>query len=59
MGQMRSRTKVALPCSNTQCKDHGKLNLNNIVFHGFAKVKRGKRRRYRCTSCNSTFGATA
>ncbi len=58
MGQMRKRTKVAMPCPNAHCADHGEPKLGKIVLHGFSKVKWGKRRRYRCTSCNSTFGAT-
>lgn len=27
-------------------------------MHGFSSVKRGRRRRYRCTACGKTFGAT-
>ena len=47
-----------MSCPNARCADHGEPKLGKIVLHGFSKVKWGKRRRYRCTLCNSTFGAT-
>jgi transposase-like protein/IS1 family transposase len=45
-------------CPNAACEHHGIRGQGNIVLHGFSKVKLGKRRRYRCTACGNTFGAT-
>ena len=45
-----------IACPNEPCELRGKLDDGNIVLHGFSKLKRGKRRRYRCTSCGNTFG---
>jgi len=33
----------------------GKAGKDNIVLHGFLKLRRGRRRRYRCRSCGGTF----
>jgi len=33
----------------------GKLGKGNIVLHGFLKLNRGRRRRYRCEDCGRTF----
>jgi hypothetical protein len=45
-------------CPNKACEHHGKVSPGNIALHGYSKVKWGRRRRYRCTACGKTFGAT-
>jgi transposase-like protein len=40
-------------CPNPECKARGECGAGNIVTHG------RKRQRYKCTSCNKTFSATA
>ncbi|MFT7670532.1 MAG: hypothetical protein ACI8X5_003241, partial [Planctomycetota bacterium] len=45
-------------CPNQECVQHGVRDWGNIALHGFSKVKWGRRRRYRCTTCGNTFGAT-
>ncbi len=49
-------SRTAYP--NEQCDLHSKLDSGNIALHGFSRLKRGKRRRYRCKACGKTFGAT-
>ncbi len=48
----------SLKCPNPDCSLCGKAKADNIVRHGFYKVKSGKRRRYRCSCCGATFGRT-
>ena len=50
---MSRNSTHAIACPNERCSEHG-----NIVLRGFSKLKRGKRRRYRCKECGKTFGAT-
>ncbi len=50
---MRRSSTASQSCPNEACD--GK---DRVVLHGFSKVKWGRRRRYRCTACNKTFGAT-
>jgi hypothetical protein len=38
---------VNRPCPNAQCAMWGKVGKGNIRLHGFLKLKRGRRRRYR------------
>ena len=33
----------------------GKVGKGNIRLHGFLRLKRGRRRRYRCKCCGGTF----
>jgi hypothetical protein len=47
-----------MACPNAVCRVHGKLGQGKIVLHGYSRVKWGRRRRYRCTACGGTFGAT-
>ena len=47
-----------MTCPNEACELRGRQGHGNIALHGFSKVKWGKRRRYRCTGCGKTFGAT-
>ena len=42
-------------CSDSQCAMFGKIGKGNIILHGFLKLKRGRRRRYRCEACDGTF----
>jgi len=45
-------------CPNTKCQMHGQSGNGNIIRYGFLKLKRSKRRRYRCTVCGGTFCST-
>ena len=45
-------------CPNPECSLHGQLGKGNVVRHGFIRLKRGRRRRYRCTVCGRTFCST-
>ena len=45
-------------CPNANCALDGQLCQGNIVRHGFIRLKRAKRRRYRCTACRKTFCST-
>jgi IS1 family transposase len=55
---MRKAPSERQTCPNKACEHHGKACQGNIVLHGYSKVKWGRRRRYRCTACAKTFGAT-
>ena len=55
---MRKATRACTACPNGDCEQHGRHDAGNVVLHGFSKVKGGRRRRYRCTACGKTFGAT-
>jgi len=46
-----SRAVVNRPCPDAQCAMWGKLSKGNIRLHGFLKLKRARRRRYRCGAC--------
>ncbi len=54
----RKKPIMNIACPNRECEHHGKLGRGNIVRHGYSKLKRGRRRRYRCTGCGRTFGST-
>jgi transposase-like protein len=41
------------------CQNDAFHAQGNITLRGYSKVKWGRRRRYRCTACGKTFGATA
>jgi transposase-like protein len=56
---MREAPSDRLTCPNEACEHHGRRGNGNIALHGYSKVKWGRRRRYRCTACGKTFGATA
>ena len=45
-------------CQNSDCDLHGQFEKGNIVNYGFFKLKRGRRRRYRCNACGQTFSFT-
>ena len=44
--------------SGGHCPLHGQLGHGNVVRHGFIRLKRGRRRRYRCNACGRTFCST-
>ena len=45
-------------CPDKECCLFGQPGKGNIVLHGFVKLQRGRRRRYRCTTCGRTFNST-
>jgi len=55
---MRKAPRAGVACPNDECEQHGRLDAGNVVLHGYSRVKGGRRRRYRCTACGRTFGAT-
>ena len=55
---MRKAKGVRTACPNSECKQRGRHDTGTVVLHGFSKVKGRRRRRYRCTACGKTFGAT-
>lgn len=44
------------PCPNLECSEYGQSH--RIIRFGFYRLKRGRRRRYRCDSCGKTYGQT-
>jgi transposase-like protein/IS1 family transposase len=55
---MRKKLMRDRVCPNEKCELHGQMGKGNIVRHGYATVRWGRRRRYRCTACGRTFSAT-
>ena len=49
-------TGSLLPCPNLECSKHGQSH--QVIRFGFYRLKRGRRRRYRCGSCRKTYGRT-
>ena len=49
------RTVTKRACPNAQCAMWDKAGKGNVVLHGFLKLRRGRRRRYRCKACGRTF----
>jgi transposase-like protein len=45
----------SLRCPNQQCPLWGKSNADTIIYYGFYQTRWGKRRRFRCKSCEKTF----
>ncbi len=45
-------------CPDPNCTRHGQFGKGNIVRHGFFTLRRGRRRRYRCSACGKTFCST-
>ena len=54
---MRRAPRAREACPNGECEQHGRHDPGNVVLHGHSKVKGGWHRRYRCTACDTTFGA--
>ncbi len=48
-----------MACPNKVCGSHGRRGAGNVALHGYSRVKWERRRRYRCASCNKTFGASS
>jgi transposase-like protein len=42
-------------CPNPDCASHAQFGKGNIVRHSFIRLRRGRRRRYRCKTCGRTF----
>ena len=45
-------------CPNPACPCYGKFDSGNVIRHSFYKTQSGRRRRFRCQSCNLTFSST-
>ncbi|MFT7670613.1 MAG: transposase-like protein [Planctomycetota bacterium] len=56
---MKNHSAKLMTCPNEACDAHGRRGAGNVALHGYSKVKWGRRRRYRCTACGKTFGATS
>ena len=54
----RHQSPIRQSCPNHECRLYGQSGKGNIVRYGFFKLKRGKRRRYRCKICGRTFCST-
>ena len=48
-----------MSCQNESCRLQGTYRQGNVVLHGYSRLKKGRRRRYRCKEYGKTFGATA
>ena len=55
---MRRKPISHVFCPNPECPLHGRLGKGNIVRHGFIRLKRGRRRRYRCAVRGRTSSST-
>ena len=42
-------------CPNRECRSSGKTLSGNVIRFGFYQTRWGKRRRYRCQTCETTF----
>ena len=49
-------TGALLPCPYLHCPKQGQSH--QVIRFGFYRLKRGRRRRYRCTACGGTYGRT-
>ena len=45
-------------CPNDRCLLHATAGRGNVTCYGFYRVRRGRRRRYRCRGCGTTFSVT-
>ncbi|MFT7521212.1 MAG: transposase-like protein, partial [Kiritimatiellia bacterium] len=48
-----------MTCPNEACAALGRRGAGKVASHGYSTVKWGRRRRFRCTACGKTFGATS
>jgi len=55
MGAAMGKAVTHRSCPNTECAMSGKVGNGNIVLHGYLKLERGRRRRYRGEACGKTF----
>ena len=46
------------PCPNKECKDHGQINKGNISSISSYLSKSGRRRIFKCKTCDKTFSET-
>ena len=46
------------PCPNPHCAVQEAAAIHRVRRHGFYRLKRGRRRRYRCRNCDRTFSRT-
>ena len=46
------------PCPNPNCAVQDARTIRAVKPHGFYRLKRGRRRRYRCRNCDGTFSST-
>lgn len=53
---MRRASRRGVSCPSEVCAALGRAS---VAPHGYSKTRWGRRRRYRCTACGRTFGATA
>ncbi len=54
----RQQRAIRQACPNTKCQMYGQSAQGNIIRYGFFRLKRSKRRRYRCKTCGQTFCST-
>ena len=55
---MRHNSSSRAACPNPECRFHGQVGKGNIIKHSFFRLRRGRRRRYRCKACGKTFCST-
>ncbi len=55
----RQQGAIRQSCPNTKCQMYGQSGKGNVILYGFFRLKRAKRRRYRCKTCGRTFCSTA
>src|SRR5262249_56398318 len=55
---MRERSGKHLLCPNENCIRCGIREIGTVIRYGFYRVKKGRRRRYQCRACGTTFCAT-
>ncbi len=48
---MIRNSRSGRPCPNPNCRFYGQPGKGNIIKHSFFRLKRGRRRRYRCKAC--------
>jgi transposase-like protein/IS1 family transposase len=49
------KTMKILRCPNRECRPSGNTASGNVIRFGFYQTRWGKRRRYRCQTCEKTF----
>ena len=54
----RQQSAIHQFCPNNECQFYGQSGKGNVIRHGFFKLRRSKRRRYRCKTCGRTFCST-
>ncbi|TAH39436.1 MAG: hypothetical protein EYC70_01230 [Planctomycetota bacterium] len=47
-----------MSCPNSDCGLFGRRGQRNILLHSWQPLRRGRRRRYLCTTCGKTFSRT-